>query len=141
MSAFLSESYIPDIDQRMAAYRRLARMTELKEIADLKNELTDRYGKPPEEANNLLFKIMLKILSKKAGITRLDLVGPQMHLQFSRAHLRNTEALVDMIQAAPGRYELTPGSILKVNMADGQSGGHRRQAKNILKDIIERVNN
>ncbi|NIV97724.1 hypothetical protein GWN26_00635, partial [Candidatus Saccharibacteria bacterium] len=34
MSAFLSESYIPDIDQRMAAYRRLARMTELKEIAD-----------------------------------------------------------------------------------------------------------
>ena len=83
---------------------------------------------------------MLKILSKKAGITRLDLVGSQMHLQFSRAHMRNTEALVDMIQAAPGRYELTPGSILKVNMADGQSGGHRRQAKNILKDIIARVN-
>ncbi|MCK5417005.1 MAG: transcription-repair coupling factor, partial [Desulfobacterales bacterium] len=32
MSAFISESYIPDIDQRLAAYRRLAKMTELKEI-------------------------------------------------------------------------------------------------------------
>ena len=110
-------------------------------IADFKNELTDRYGKPPEEANNLLFKIMLKILSKKAGIARLDLAGRQMHLQFSQAHLKNTESLVDMIQAAPGRYELTPGSILKVNMTDAQSGGRRGQAKNILKDIIQRVRN
>ena len=140
-SAFLSESYIPDIDQRMAAYRRLARMTELKEIADFKDELTDRYGKPPEESSNLLFKIMLKILSKKAGIARLDLVGPQIHLQFSQAHLKNTEALVDMIQAAPNRYELTTGSILKAKLANEQSGSPREQAKNILKDIIERVKN
>jgi hypothetical protein len=64
-----------------------------------------------------------------------------MHLQFSQAHLKNTEALVNMIQAAPGRYELTPGSILKVKLASEQSGGQRGQAKNILKDIIERVNN
>jgi transcription-repair coupling factor (superfamily II helicase) len=140
MSAFLSESYIPDIDQRMAAYRRLARMTELTEIVDFKNELIDRYGKPPEEASNLLFKIMLKILSQKAGIARLDLIGRQMHLQFSQAHLKNTQALVDMIQAAPGRYELIPESILKVKLANEQSGGHQGQAKNILKDIIGRVN-
>ena len=46
-----------------------------------------------------------------------------------------------MIQAAPGRYELTPGSILKVKLADGQSSSYRVQAKNILKDIIQRVNN
>ena len=141
LSAFIPANYIPDIDQRMAAYRRLARMTELKEIADFKTELIDRYGKPPAEANNLLFKIMLKILSQKAGISRLDLVGPQMHLQFSHAHLKNTEALVDMIQAAPGRYELTPGSILKVKLANAQNCSPRGQAKNILKDIIERVKN
>jgi transcription-repair coupling factor (superfamily II helicase) len=141
MSAFLSESYIPDIDQRMAAYRRLAKMTERKEIADFKSEIVDRYGKPPAETNNLLFKIMLKILSKKAGIARLDLAEHQMHLQFSQAHLKNTEALVDMIQVAPRRYELTPGSILKVKLANDHGGSHREQAKNILKDIIQRVNN
>ena len=140
MSAFLSESYIPDIDQRMAAYRRLAKMTELKEIADFKSEIVDRYGKPPREANNLLFKILLKILSKKAGIARLDLAERQMHLQFSQAHLKNTEALVDMIQVAPRRYELTPGNILKVKLANDHGGSHREQAKNILKDIIQRVN-
>ena len=141
MSAFLSESYIPDIDQRMAAYRRLAKMTELKEIADFKSELIDRYGRPPAEAKNLLFKIMLKVLSKKAGIARLDLAEHHLHLLFSQAHLKNTETLVDMIQAAPGRYELTPGSILKVKLANGSGGSYRGQAKNILKEIIQRVNN
>jgi transcription-repair coupling factor (superfamily II helicase) len=141
MSAVLSESYIPDIDQRMVAYRRLAKMTELSEIADFKNELIDRYGKPPAEANNLLFKIVLKILSKKAGIARLDLTERQLNLQFSEAHLKNAEALVDMIQTAPHRYELTPGGVLKAKLAKDPGGSHRLQAKNLLKEIIERVNN
>jgi transcription-repair coupling factor (superfamily II helicase) len=84
---------------------------------------------------------MLKILSKKAGIAKLDLAGRQMNLQFSQAHLKNTEALVDMIQEAPARYELTPGSILRVKLASAQGGSQRGQAKNLLKDIIERVKN
>jgi hypothetical protein len=45
-----------------------------------------------------------------------------------------------MIQADPGRYEFSPGSILKVKLANEQSRSHWGQAKNILKDIIERVN-
>jgi transcription-repair coupling factor (superfamily II helicase) len=141
MSAFLSESYIPDIDQRMAAYRRLAKMTELKELSDFNLELIDRYGVLPEEASNLFFKIALKILSKKAGIARLDLLDRRMHLQFSTAHLKNSEALVDLIQAAPQTYELTPGHILKVKLAGYRGSGNFGRAKNILKDIIERVKN
>ncbi len=34
MSAYLPESYIPDLDQRLIAYRRLAKMSELGEIGD-----------------------------------------------------------------------------------------------------------
>ena len=140
LSAFLSESYIPDIDQRMAAYRRLARMTELQEVSNFKSELIDRYGKSPAEANNLLFKIGLKILSKQAGISKLDLSDRQMHLQFSEAHLKNPHALVEMIQSAPERYELTPGQVLKVKLENEHGGSHLKRAKNILKDVIQRVN-
>jgi transcription-repair coupling factor (superfamily II helicase) len=140
LSAFLSESYIPDIDQRMAAYRRLARMNELHEVRHFKNELIDRYGKPPIEANNLLFKIVLKILAKRAGIAKLDLSDRQMHLQFSATHLKNTQALVELIQSAPQSYELTPGQVLKVKLQHDHGSSHLRHAKNILKDIVQRVN-
>jgi transcription-repair coupling factor (superfamily II helicase) len=73
LSTFLPETYIPDIDQRLAAYRRLARMTDVAEIAAHKSELIDRYGRMPEEAANLLLKIMLKVHAVKAGVKRLDL--------------------------------------------------------------------
>ncbi|MGD8303243.1 MAG: transcription-repair coupling factor [Desulfobacterales bacterium] len=139
LSAFLSESYIPDIDQRMAAYRRLARLSELQELADFKDELIDRYGKLPVESNNLLFKIVLKILSKKASIARLDLSKRHMHLQFSPVHLKNTQGLVDLIQSAPRRYELTAGQVLKVKLTNDQGTGYTNHAKNILKEIVQHV--
>jgi transcription-repair coupling factor (superfamily II helicase) len=140
LSAFLAESYVPDIDQRLAAYRRLAKMTELKEIADFKIELIDRYGELPKEASNLLFKIVLKILSKKAGIGRLDLMGQQLLLYFSEAHLKNSGSLVDLILSEPERYELTTGHILKVKLTGYHGGSHLGRVKNILKEITQRVN-
>jgi transcription-repair coupling factor (superfamily II helicase) len=141
LSAFLSESYIPDIDQRMAAYRRLARLSELQELADFKDELVDRYGKLPVEANNLLFKIVLKILSKKAAVAKLDLSQRQMHLQFSPVHLKNTQGLVELIQSAPRRYEMTSGQGLRVNLANDPGTSYTTHAKNILKQVVERVKN
>ena len=141
MSAFISESYIPDIDQRLAAYRRLAKMTELKEIDDFKTELIDRYGELPKEASNLLFKIVLKILSRKTGVSRLDLTGQQLLLHFSDVHMKNTERLVDMILSAPERYKLKKGHVLSVKLAGYAGGSHLSRAKNILKEIVQRVNN
>jgi transcription-repair coupling factor (superfamily II helicase) len=141
MSAYLSEAYIPDIDQRMAAYRQLARMNELQDVTDFKAELIDRFGIPPMEAKNLLYKIILKILSKKAGIAKLDLSERQMQLHFSVAHLKNTQALVELIQSSPRRYQLTPGQVLTVKLANGHAGSYLGRAKNILKDIVQRVKN
>jgi transcription-repair coupling factor (superfamily II helicase) len=141
LSAFLSESYIPDIDQRMAAYRRLARLSKLQELADFKDELIDRYGKLPVEANNLLFKIVLKILSKKAAVAKLDLSQHQMHLQFSPVHLKNTQGLVELIQSAPRRYELSPAQVLKVKLTNDPGTSYTKRVKNILKEIVRRVKN
>ncbi|MBW1759551.1 MAG: transcription-repair coupling factor, partial [Deltaproteobacteria bacterium] len=77
MSAFISESYISDIDQRLSAYRRLANMTELKEIAGFKEELIDRYGALPVETGNLLLKIIRGPSKKSFGHCGYDHIGTQ----------------------------------------------------------------
>ena len=59
---------MPDIDQRMVLYRRLARAEQLQDIADIRTEVNDRYGPLPEEGTHLLFKIMLKVLEPPIGI-------------------------------------------------------------------------
>jgi len=141
MSAFLSESYIPDIDQRMAAYRRLAKMTELQEVSEFNSELIDRYGELPKEAGNLLYKIVLKILSKKAAISRLDLTDQHLLLHFSADHLKNSESLVDLIFAAPERYALQTDHIIKVKLAGYPGRSPLSRAKNVLKEITQHVKN
>ncbi|MGB5748943.1 MAG: transcription-repair coupling factor [Desulfobacterales bacterium] len=140
LSAYLSESYIPDIDQRMSAYRRLAKMTELQQLADFKSESLDRFGPLPEEAANLLLKIMLKVLAKRAGVLRLDLVGRNLSLNFSESHQRNPAALVDMIMAAPKNFKLTPEHVLKTKLDSLNLNRQLAQTKNLLKEIAQRVN-
>ena len=139
-SAFLSESYIPDIDQRMSAYRRLAKMTELQQLADFKSESLDRFGPLPDAAENLLLKIMLKVLARTAGVARLDLVGRNLSLNFSESHQRNPAALVDMIIASPKKFKLSLDHVLKTKLASSQLNSQLAQTKNLLKEIAQRVN-
>jgi transcription-repair coupling factor (superfamily II helicase) len=140
MSALLAEHYIPDIDQRMSAYRRLAKMTEIQQIADFKSELVDRFGALTDEATNLFFKIVLKVLAQKAGVSRLDMTNQHLILFFSQAHQRNPAAMVDMIIDAPERFELSPEHVLKVRLTSNNLNAQLAQAKNILKEIAQRVN-
>jgi transcription-repair coupling factor (superfamily II helicase) len=140
LSAFLAESYIPDIDQRMSAYRRLAKMAELQQISDFKTEMIDRFGPLPSEASNLLLKIALKVLAKKAGVSRLDLTAKKIILQLSESHQRNPAAMVEMISAAPKRFELSPEYVLKARLETLNLNAQLAQAKILLKEIAQRVN-
>ena len=141
MSAYIPETYILDIDQRLVAYRRLAKMTGLAEIADYKKELIDRFGALPDEAANLLLKMMMKVLCVAAGVKRLDLFGYQLHLRFSEAHQKNPFGIVDMVVSEKGRFEFTPDHVLKVHLGKRHFSGLLSETKNILKEIGQRVNN
>jgi transcription-repair coupling factor (superfamily II helicase) len=140
MSAFLAESYVGDIDQRLVAYRRLSKMTALKDISEFKAELIDRYGAMPKEATNLLLKIMLKVLSVKAGVKRLDLNQQQLLLYFSEIHQKNPLGIVAMVMERKKSFALTPKNVFKAVLDLDSPGGLLLQAKNILQEIARRVN-
>jgi transcription-repair coupling factor (superfamily II helicase) len=141
ISAYIPATYMPDIDQRLTSYRRLAKMTETKEVADFKAELIDRFGSLPEEASNLLMKIILKLLSQKAGIKRLDLNDQQLLLYFAEpSYIDNPSKIINQVVSDKNLIEFTPDHILKVRLPKQRVTGHIVKAKNILKEIIQRVN-
>jgi len=140
ISAFLPEPYIPDIDQRLSCYRRLARMTTLKEIADFKKELVDRFGPLPEPAGNLLIKIMLKILCRNAAVKQLDVSGSKLILKLSEAHLKNTQELVGWLMSNRDRFELSSGNVIRAKLTTARMPRLANDAKNILKELSQRVN-
>ena len=116
-------------------------MNTLGEIQDFKSELMDRFGDLKEETANLLLKVMLKILSVRAGVKRLDLVGSKASLYFSPAYMRRPERLVDMVALEPDRFNFSSGDILAVRLKKGNPRSMLRHLKNILKQIAHHVNN
>ncbi len=62
LSSYIPESYIPDINQRYIAYRRISALSKAENHmhTDLQEELTDRYGPLPLETANLFAVVALK---------------------------------------------------------------------------------
>jgi transcription-repair coupling factor (superfamily II helicase) len=140
MSAHIAEDYIADIDQRLSIYRRLAKMNDLKDISAIKAELIDRFGPLTEATENLLLKIMLRVLSVRAGVKRLDLFGQQLCLAFSEAHQHRPLGIVQMIATGKHPYRFTPDHLFKATLAKGSPRATLAQVKNILIEIAQHVN-
>lgn len=140
LSAFFPEDYIPAIDQRLTLYRRLSGLNDLKDIAEVKEELIDRYGELPDEAQNMLLKIMIKVMAVRAGAKRLDMTGQSMILYFSSIHQRKPQGIIDVIANDPDRYQMSPDGILKVMFPKGSMTMMLVQAKKVLKEIAQHVN-
>ncbi|BAY16954.1 transcription-repair coupling factor [Anabaenopsis circularis NIES-21] len=71
LTAFVPADYIPDIDQKMSAYRAVASAKSKDELAQIAAEWSDRYGTLPVPANQLLRVMELKQLAKKLGFSRI----------------------------------------------------------------------
>ncbi|QLE58521.1 transcription-repair coupling factor [Nostoc sp. TCL26-01] len=71
LTAFIPADYIPDIDQKMSAYRAVAAAKSQEELTQIAAEWSDRYGTLPVPANQLLRVMQLKQLAKKLGFSRI----------------------------------------------------------------------
>jgi len=113
---YLSEDYILDVHQRLSLYRRFSATTRDEEIDLLEEEMRDRFGNPPPEAQNLLWLIRIKHSLKKTGIESLTagpekvslLPGPQSQFDPVR--------VISLVAAYPKKYLLKPDSKLVVTV-------------------------
>ncbi len=71
--ASFDESYIPSSGERMALYRELDQITDLKNLEEYKKRLVDRFGQIPDKGEELLRVMPLKRLACKLGMERIIL--------------------------------------------------------------------
>src|SRR5208283_5139098 len=62
-------NYIPEENQRLRMYKRVAGVETESQLSDVGAELEDRYGEPPAAVRNLLDYASLKLLSVPVGVT------------------------------------------------------------------------
>jgi transcription-repair coupling factor (superfamily II helicase) len=76
ISILIPDHYVEDLSVRMSLYRRLSDLKEKNDIEAFAAELIDRFGKLPDEVENLLQLIEIKQFCRAAGVDRFD-AGPK----------------------------------------------------------------
>jgi len=85
--AYLPRDYVPDMRMKIDLYRRLARVTDREELADLRSELADRFGPVPDVAERLLALAELRIAAHAWQIQSIRLEPPYAVFEFTNAPL------------------------------------------------------
>ncbi|MFZ4606963.1 MAG: transcription-repair coupling factor [Caulobacter sp.] len=107
-AVMIPEAYVPDLNVRLALYRRLSEAEQAQDREALAAELIDRFGPIPPEASSLLKVVAIKGLCREANVAKID-VGPKGAVaSFRGDHFANPLALVKFIQANQMVWKLRP---------------------------------
>ncbi|MEM9109023.1 MAG: transcription-repair coupling factor [Planctomycetota bacterium] len=104
----LPKRFIKSDKYRMEAYRRVTRVENLPDLDAVVEDLTDAYGKPPEQAQRFIDLAELRIAAAQLGIDRLQLEGPD--LIFTVGSLKDAAKKLERVfNGAPGRVTVLDG--------------------------------
>lgn len=78
--AYLPEKYVPYPAQRMALYKKIALIATPDDLADVTDELVDRFGNPPPATVNLLRIALIHTTAAANRITALRQFGSEIHI-------------------------------------------------------------
>ncbi|MBU6499357.1 MAG: DEAD/DEAH box helicase, partial [Rhodospirillales bacterium] len=114
LPVLIPETYVRDLPVRLGLYRRIGALASDAESEAMAAELVDRFGKLPEEVENLLQVVALKRMCRTAGVEKLE-AGPKgMVLSFRGNLFGNPAGLVSWLAGKSGLVRLRPDHKLAV---------------------------
>ncbi|MFA4903414.1 MAG: transcription-repair coupling factor [Desulfobaccales bacterium] len=133
LAAYLPEDYVPDVQQRLALYRRLSGRLTPAMVMELEEEFLDRFGPLPPEGRNLLEVVRAKHRLRQLGVKRLDMQGSYAVLQFAHPERLDVPRLLDMLKKKPRTFRLSPEQTLRIHLPE--SGTLIERLQNCLKEV------
>ncbi len=112
--AHLPDSFVPDDDAKLDLYRRLARATSSGDIDGLRDELRERFGPLPPEAEMLLDMARLRALGAALGLQHILVRGDEARLTFragTAPRLAGLTTALDDVQLAADVRRTVPLSL------------------------------
>ncbi len=80
-SAYISDDYIEDVNERVLLYRRLACSSDSATIDSIFSELQERYPEPPDETLSVFAKARLRVLCNDLGIKTISLAKGYLDIE------------------------------------------------------------
>jgi len=117
--ALIPEDYVPDVQQRLFFYKRLASATSEEALYDVKGELRDQCGEPPPEVDALVEVMSLKNELRALQMRGLKSGPGRLVVQLGPDAALDPVKLAQLVAKGKGRYRLTPGMELVATVEEG----------------------
>ena len=138
VEGFLPEEYVPEVNQRLVLYKRLAGAAGGDELADLRAELQDRFGPLPEPAEQLLDIVRIRIAARALGVERVEAGEGKAVITFAPSTSIEPGRLVAAIQASRGRLRMRREFTLEATIAAGGWPATRDSLRGVLEGLATR---
>jgi transcription-repair coupling factor (superfamily II helicase) len=96
--AILPADYCGDVQERLSLYKRMANCESSDAIDGILEELIDRFGKLPPQANALVETHKLRLAAKPLGILKIDAAENVIALQFIPNPPIDAMKIIEMVQ-------------------------------------------
>jgi transcription-repair coupling factor (superfamily II helicase) len=106
--AYFPDSYIPDANQRLYFYKRLASLSTPVELEDLREEIKDRFGPYTAVVDNLFLVMNLRRVLKEVLVQQISVSDGKVFLLFHPQSAVQVDTLLDLIKKHKSRFRLAP---------------------------------
>ena len=114
--ALIPDKYMPDIRVRLAFYRKLSKIKDIKEIDIIEEDVRDQFGQPPEPVLNLFGLMVIRFLCKTLGIRDLKAGDKNLSLIFTEQTPLHGEKIVQLAIKQKEKYQISPDHRLKIKL-------------------------
>lgn len=104
----IPETYVRDLGVRLGLYKRIGEISDDGGIADMREELIDRFGPIPSEVDNLLKTVEIKLLCRIANIEKIDAGAKGILIAFRNNVFSHPDKLLEFIQMSFGVIKVRP---------------------------------
>ena len=96
--ALLPSDYCGDVHLRLSFYKKLATAKKTEQIDDLLEEIVDRFGKLPAQAQTLIDVHRLRVIAKPYGVIKVDAAPGVINITFKKDPPIDSMAIMHLIQ-------------------------------------------
>ena len=130
--------YIPEENQRLRMYKRIAGVETESQLGDVRAELQDRYGEPPPAVRNLLDYATLKLLAVRVGATGIERKRDLVTIKFRQNAMIDPGKLAQFVSSQRGT-KFSPDGMLKFTLNASAAQEVLRRLRGVLEQLAGEV--
>jgi len=137
VTAYIPDQYVPDTDQKMEFYQRLAESRRVVDLLSIREEMEDRFGRLPYQARSLMHIMEIKVMARQLGLTSVQLEKSRFRMVFPEELVLAPVDIQRLVQKSSVELEFNVTDRLTIETFIHATDEQERLEK--ARDIVEEI--